>query len=47
MKVNTLEGALVEAYPDRFPSFAAVYQCAQVSVSVSTSRSQGNQELGS
>ena len=29
MKVITLEEALVEAFPDRFPSFTGVHQCAQ------------------
>ena len=37
MKVNGLEGAMVEAFPDKFPSFTTVHQRAQVSVSVGTS----------
>ena len=36
MKVNALEGALVEGFSHKFPSFATVYQRAQVSVSVRT-----------
>ena len=36
MKVNALEGALVEEFPDRFPSFTTVHQCTQVSISVGT-----------
>ena len=35
MKVNALERAVVEAFTDRFPSFATVHQRAHVSVSVS------------
>ena len=36
MKVIALEGALVEAFSDRCPSFTTVHQGAQVSVSVGT-----------
>ena len=36
MEIDTFETVLVEAFPDSFPSFTAVHQCAQVSVSVST-----------
>ena len=46
MKVNALEGALVEAFSDRFPSFTTVHQGAQLSVSAGTLCSRGNQELG-
>ena len=36
MKFNALDRALVEASPNKFPSFTAVHQCSQMSVSVST-----------
>ena len=34
MKVSAIEGALVEAFTDRFPRFAAVHQRTQVSFSI-------------
>ena len=45
MKVNALEGALVETFPDKFPGLATVHQRAPVSVSASTQCGRGNQEL--
>ena len=36
MKVNALEGALVESLSNRFPSPTTAHQCAQMSVSAST-----------
>ena len=47
MKIDTFEGALVKAFSDRFPRFAAVHQRAQVPVFVSSQCSRSSQKLGS
>ena len=45
MEIDALKGALVKAFSDRFPRFAAVHQRTQVSVSVG-SQMQSKQSSG-
>ena len=47
MIVNALEGALVEAFSNKFPSRTTTHQCAQMSVVASSQCGGGNQELTS
>ena len=47
MKVNALKGDWIEAFPNRFPRFAAVHQRSQLSVSVRSQCSRSSQQLGS
>ena len=46
MKVNALKGALIEAFPHGFPSFAAMHQRANVPLSVSSQSSRSDKKLG-
>ena len=47
MKINALKGILIEALPQRFPSFTEMYQRAKVPVPVSPQSNGSDQKLGS